>query len=91
MKSKHFGPSLPFESLSMCFSCENNNNELHVGKNHFQMKTEKIPFQKYSHGPLQPYGNALFWDKKFWKENAARTDNFFQNTVNERKKMALFT
>lgn len=36
------------------FLCENNNNELNVGKNHFQIKTEKIPFQKCSHRPLQP-------------------------------------
>lgn len=59
------------------------------------MKTENIPFQKYSCGPLQPYGNALFWDKKFWKQNTARSDNsffffFFQNMVNKRKK-SLFT
>lgn len=59
------------------FLCENNNSELHVGKNHFQIKTEKIPFQKCSHGPLQPLGNALFWDKKFWKQNTAKTDFFF--------------
>lgn len=36
------------------FLCENNNNELNVGKNHFQTKTEKIPFQKCLHRPLQP-------------------------------------
>lgn len=36
------------------FLCENNNSELHAGKNHFQIKTEKIPFQKCSQSPLQP-------------------------------------
>lgn len=55
------------------------------------MKAEKIPFQQCSHGPLQPYGNALFWDKKFWKQNTAGTDNFFSKPCSIKEKMALFT